>query len=286
MRIQAYEDTPAIMPARNGFRSGEIRFHDVMSGTEGTPENYGLQVVHVLDRYATPQHRHNFEQVRVMLDGEFGFGPGQVQRKGSVGYFCEGTYYTQNGDRPSTTLLLQMGGPSGQGFMSRAQLLRGIAELRERGSFAEGVYTWVDEQGKKHNQDSYEAVWEHVHGRRVAYPKPQYLGPVLLEPERFAWKPAQPGVDVRELGAFNGCGLSLVQWRLQAGAEFTPDASQQPVLLFALEGSGRAADQDYRRWTSLEIGRGERVALAATSATEWFAFRLPGFESRGHAAGS
>ena len=40
-----------------------------------------------------------------------------------------------------------------------------------------------------------------MHGRRVAYPKPQYEGPILLRPERFAWRAVagEPGVAQRFL---------------------------------------------------------------------------------------
>ena len=279
MRLQLFEDLKPIVPVRQGFRSGEIQFHDLMGGTEGTAENYGLQLVDVFDKFATPRHRHNFEQVRVMLDGSFGFGPEQVQHKGSVGYFCEGTYYTQNAEGRSTTLLLQIGGPTGQGFMSRQQLRRGIDELSARGQFADGIYTWFDGQGKKHNQDSFEAVWEHIHGRPVAYPKPQYAAPILLEPERFAWRPlaSSPGASERELGCFNSHGLRLAQLQLKAGASHTLDAAEQALLLFCLEGAGTAEGQRYARWTTLEIGRGETARLAAASASEFFVFGLPRF---------
>lgn len=277
MRMQLFEELQPITPVRKGFRGGQIQFHDLMAGNEGRAENYGLQLVDVFDEYSTPQHRHNFEQVRVMLDGEFGFGPGQVQKKGSAGYFCEGTYYTQHGVGRSTTLLLQIGGPSRQGFMSRQQLRRGIDELAVRGTFSDGVFSWLDPSGKKHNQDSYEAVWEHVHGKPVAYPKPQYLAPVLLEPERFSWQAVGQGTQAKELGAFAGCGLSLAQVRVVAGASFTPHAADQNLLMFCQEGAGRCGDSAYRRWTTIEVQRGEQVALPATSASEWFVFRLPEF---------
>jgi hypothetical protein len=279
MRIQAFEALTPVEPVRSGFRSGRIQFHDLMGGQEGTPGNYGLQLVDVHDAFATPRHRHNFEQVRVMLEGSFGFGPDQVQHKGSVGYFCEGTYYTQDAQGRSTTLLLQLGGPSGQGFMSRSQLRRGVEALASRGRFEDGVYSWTDEHGKKHNQDSYEAVWEHVNGRPVAYPKPQYGAPVLLQPERFGWRSAAPGVSQRELGCFNGLGLRLAQLRLEPGAAWELDTTAQAHLLFCLEGGGRANEWDFRRWTALEAARGEPLRLSATCVTEFFVFGLPRFDA-------
>lgn len=278
MRLQAFEELSPIEPVRAGFRSGRIQFHDLMSGTEGAPDNYGLQLVDVHDAFATPRHRHNFEQVRVMLDGSFGFGPGQVQHKGSVGYFCEGTYYTQAAEGRSTTLLLQLGGPSRQGFMSRSQLRQGIETLAARGTFADGIYTWNDGQGKKHNQDSYEAVWEHIHGKPVVYPRPQYQAPVLMEPDRFAWQPAGPAASQRALGTFNGFGLRLAQLRIGAAGVHAWDSAQRTHLLFCLEGEGEANGAAYRRWSTIEAAPGEKLALSATSDTCFFVFTLPSFD--------
>lgn len=47
-------------------------------------------LIHAKD-YHAPRHRHNFEQVRVLHDSEFGCDAGLSQQAGSVGYFPEGT---------------------------------------------------------------------------------------------------------------------------------------------------------------------------------------------------
>jgi hypothetical protein len=277
MRLNTLEQCPLVIPVRKGFRGGNIGFRDLMTGQPGSPGNYGLQMVHIEDEYHAPQHRHNFEQVRIMLEGSFGFGPGLVQQEGSVGYFCEGTYYTQKGEGHSVTLLLQIGGPSQQGFMSRAQLRQGIDQLSERGQFAEGVFTWHDDAGKKHNQDSYEAVWEHVHGRSMQYPKPQYLGPVLLEPSRFAWRELSAGVQRKHLGTFHEYGLQLAQIKLAEGAHMALDGNPHAQLLFCISGEGSLGASAYGRWSSAEIAHGESVSLNAKADSEFYQFGLPDF---------
>jgi hypothetical protein len=277
MRLNTLDQCPLVMPVRKGFRGGNIGFRDLMTGQPGSPGNYGLQMVHIEDEYHAPQHRHNFEQVRIMLEGSFGFGPGLMQQEGSVGYFCEGTYYTQKGEGRSVTLLLQIGGPSQQGFMSRAQLRQGIDQLSERGAFNDGVFTWHDAAGKKHNQDSYEAVWEHVHGRSMQYPKPQYLGPVLLEPNRFAWRELSAGVQRKHLGTFHEYGLQLSQIKLAAGAHMALDANPHAQLLFCISGEGSLGGSAYGRWSSAEIVRGESASLSAKADSEFYQFGLPDF---------
>ncbi len=277
MRTHTLEQCPLVTPVRKGFRGGNIGFRDLMTGTQGSASNYGFQLVHVEDSYSTPQHRHNFEQVRIMLEGSFSFGPGLLQEPGSVGYFCEGTYYTQKGDGPSVTLLLQIGGPSQQGFMSRAQLRGGVDQLSARGSFVDGIFTWLDEHGKKHNQDSYEAVWEHVYGRTIHYPKPQYLAPVLLEPSRFAWRDHGAGVQRKHLGTFNEYGLQLAQIKIDAGAQMVLGDAAQTQLLFCISGEGHWASSAYGRWSSAEILRGESASVQASTSSEFYLLSLPEF---------
>lgn len=281
MKVQRYEDVPVAGAASKGFRSGDIEFRDLMVGDEGRPDNFGLQMVDVPGGYATPRHRHNFEQVRIMLEGSFGFGPGQLQEEGSIGYFCEGTYYTQDGRGKSKTLLLQIGGPTGQGFMSRRQLRAGIDALRARGEFVDGVYTWLDKNGKKHNQDSYEAVWEHVFGRAVGYPKPQYDAPILMRPERYRYSAVdgQPGVSIKRIARFNDRGLDLSQLQVAAGARCLLDAQSQPYLLFCIDGRGQIGGQSYVRWTSAYCQRGERVTIEAKQTSEFHMIGIPVFDS-------
>lgn len=279
MRLHTLEHCPLVTPVRKGFRGGNIGFRDLMTGQAATPGNYGLQLVHIEDEYHTPQHRHNFEQIRIMLEGSFSFGKGLIQHEGSIGYFCEGTHYTQKGEGRSVTLLLQIGGPSQQGFMSRAQLRTGIDQLSERGKFEDGIFTWIDEAGKKHNQDSYEAVWEHVHGTSIVYPKPQYLAPVILEPSRFTWRKLSAGVYNKALGTFNGYGLKLSQLQLEAGAQLTLDTSARAQLLFCKIGEGNLEHETYGPWSSAEIAVGESISVVAKSKSEFYVFDLPDFPS-------
>jgi hypothetical protein len=262
-------------------RPGGIAFRHLLAGDEDRPDNYSLTVVTVAERYHAPRHRHNFEQVRVMLAGRFGFGPGLVQEPGSVGYFCEGTPYTQDGDGPSTTLLLQVGGATGSGYLGFDRLQAGIRRLQERGSFHDGVFTWTDAEGKKHNADGYEAVWEHEQGRPIAYPRPRYLAPVILEPERFGWlpEPGQPGLAQRALGSFNERGLALAQWRLDPGAGCTLPAAPQRQLAYVLAGAVELPQRRLPEGSAFELLPGEGLRLAAGEAgVVLMAYRLPRFD--------
>ena len=267
----------------SAHRPGGIAFTYLLEGEEFAPDNHGLMLVHVAEHYEAVRHRHNFEQVRVMLDGSFGFGPGMVQGPGSVGYFCEGTWYTQQGHGPSTTLLLQVAGASGAGYMSEPQMRSGVSALQALGEFRDGIYTWHDASGKKHNQDGYEATWEHVFGRAIDYPAARYDAPVLLRPERFGWvaDPKLPAVSHKHLGTFNERGLALAGWRLAAGGSAAIAAGERRLLGYVMAGTAALdTGQAIGRGWAFEALPGETLGLSAASgpcALELLLFTLPRF---------
>jgi hypothetical protein len=266
--------------AAQPHRPGGVSFEHLLAGDDGAPDNYSLTLVRVDTHYEAVRHRHNFDQVRVMLEGRFGFGPGAEQRAGSVGYFAEGTYYTQRGDGPSLTLLLQAGGAGGSGYMGFDRLQSGIAELRDRGQFHDGVFTHVDAHGVKRNQDGYEAVWEHVNGRSIRYPAPRYAAPVILFPQRFEWLPvaACRGVAWRPLGCFNERGLGLCQWRLDANARLALPPASRRELMFVDSGSIVCTGAALPPRSALEVLPGEALTLRAGSGgAVLFGFSLPTF---------
>jgi hypothetical protein len=283
MKIVRFHDVTPAVPVRPGFRGGKIQFRDLLTGTDDTPDNYSLQWVEVDGEYHTPQHRHNFEQIRIMIEGSFGFGQGLVQEAGSVGYFCEGTYYTQSASARSVTLLLQVGGPSGAGFMSRNQLRSGIDELATKGTFADGVYTWLDERGKKHNQDSYEAAWEAVNKKPLEYPKPQFSSPILFRPERFEWVAENKGNNsnnsawLRPMGCFHERGLSISQLKVAAGSVYEFVSKSQKNLLFCDLGAGEIDGKTYDKWTSIASEINESIEIAPRTESIFWLLGLPVF---------
>jgi hypothetical protein len=264
--------------AAQPHRAGGISFRQLLAGDDDAPDNYSLSLVDVAERYEAPRHRHNFEQVRVMLAGRFGFGPGAVQEPGSIGYFCEGTYYTQRGDGPSTTLLLQCGGASGDGYMGFARLRRGIRAIASRGSFHDGVFTWQDSNGKKHNQDGYEAVWEHEFERPLRYPKPRYQAPVIIEPRHFDWLHWVRGVSLKRLGCFNERGLGITMWRLGSSAELRLLPATRRELLYVHEGSVDLGGRRLLAGSAIEVLSGDALQLQAPGAgAVLLGFSLPQF---------
>lgn len=260
-------------------RRGGIHFTYLLDGEPEALDNYSLSIVQFVEEYSTPRHRHNFEQVRVMLEGEFSYAPGAVQKEGSVGYFCEGGYYTQKGLGPSRTLLLQVAGPSGDGYMSHDTLRGGGAELDRIGSFDDGVYSWTDEQGCKHNKDGYEAVWEHVNGRPLRYVGARYTDPVIMHPEAFEFLEVQgaDGAETRLLGKFQERGLTITQLRLKGGACFPAGDGERVWVYFAVAGEGRANGEPWGAESAIHVDPGEEITFEAETDSLFYAFGLPAF---------
>lgn len=277
--IIAHRDTS---PRRgtSDHRPGGIGFIALLHGETGAIDNFDFSISITTEDFHTPRHRHNFDQVRYILKGEFSFDRGRVQKTGQVSYFGEGTYYEQQGIGETETLLLQTAGASGSGYMSFDQLYSTARNLTERGKFEEGVFTWLDEHGKKHNVDGYQAVWEEVHGRKLVYPKPRYDGPVILNPDNFSWVPVAgaQGVAVRELGSFHERGLTVAQLRLDAGSSVTVHGHPTRTLLFVEEGEGTANGEAVRRHSAVQVERGEAVVVSCRAPLILVRLRLPCFD--------
>ncbi len=85
-------------PARN-VRGGRIVFKDLLQGAERTPTNFWLVIADTDATFKSPRHRHNFDQIRITLEGSTNFGPRHNIEVGDVAYFPEGTHYGITGRR-------------------------------------------------------------------------------------------------------------------------------------------------------------------------------------------
>ena len=74
-------------------RQGVFRHRTVAAGEPGTPGNFILEMVRTTDDFFSPRHKHNFDQFRYQLEGEFDFDRNGKMTPGTIGYFPEGTPY-------------------------------------------------------------------------------------------------------------------------------------------------------------------------------------------------
>ena len=270
-------ETRELTTSATQLRQGVIKAYRLIEGEPGLG-NFALRLVNIAGDFLSPRHRHNFDQFRMQLEGTYDYGPDGKFTPGSVGYFPEGVYYgpqTSSGD--TWNLLLQFAGASRSGYTSEAEGNRAADELKTRGTFEKGVYTTYRDDGKKVNKDAYEAVWEHVHGRKLEYPQPRYEKPVFLRADRFDWQPAPglAGVAHKPLGAFTECQASAALYRVDLGASLPLSGR---ALYFVLRGSGSVGDSPVARHTSCYLLAGEAAALKASEELELVRLGLPKIE--------
>jgi len=256
-------------------RGGKFRYYPLLSGEDGNAGNFFLQLSNTFDDFDSPRHRHNFDQVRVQIEGDADFARDGKMTPGMVGYFPEGVYYgPQSIAGESLTLVLQFGGASRSGYLSEAEFQRGIAELKKTGSFERGVYKTAKPDGGTRNQDAYEAVWEHLRGRELRYPPSRYDKPVFMNPAAAAWEheglPA--GIARKHLGTFSEARTALTQFRLDPQARLEVPAN---TIVFVLSGQGIAdAGGAWEARSSLYSGR-QPGAIVAQAPGEVLAIELP-----------
>jgi hypothetical protein len=225
--------------------------------------------------FVSPRHRHNFEQFRFQLEGDLNFARDGVMKTGMVGYFPEGASYgPQTSEGNATTIVLQFGGASGAGYLSRKEVKQGMDELKAFGSFEGGVFRRNEGVPGKRNMDGYEAIWSHVNGRPLEYPKPRYPEPIMMDGGHFDWvaMPDSPGVSQKLIGVFTERRAEAGFYKLEPGA--TLRASGRGIYV-AYAGEGRIAGEPLRPFTTLFLEHGEEAAITATTGAELIHFGLP-----------
>lgn len=259
-------------------RVGSFRFKDLGSGRPGKPDNFLLRLVSSETDFFSPRHKHNFDQVRVQIQGTFQFDADGVMTEGAVGYFPEGTDYgPQTSQEDTVQLVMQIGGPSGNGYLSEGERTRAVAELAGQGEFRGGRFFTA---GSQTGVDAFQAAWEHAQGRAMVYPEPRFQRPMLVDPQAFAWLPAgADGVLVKTLFNFGPRTVGVTLYQLAARASLT---LQGPLSCFVEGGAGKTEaapnDQAYEAFDTLHLAAGESARLSADSATRLIVFTHPVFE--------
>jgi hypothetical protein len=282
-------NSPAAAEAYNAgeLRDGTLDSRVLLKGKEGSLNNYRLSYETAETAWATPRHRHNFDQVRFSIAGEVKYGD-DVMSAGKVAYFPETVHYgPQVRGVGSITLGLQFGGASGNGFMSPSERRVGFDALSAKGQFAKGVFTYHDEKGQKHNQDAYEAVWEHVRGRKLVYPKPRYENLINMDPRNYEWVPdAQAqGIAYKNLGVFTERALTIRMVKVEPGATLTVQKYPSPQILFVDKGSISIDGATHGKNTAigLDVDEGP-VKVRGVESAELLYVQLPVFDEKQHIA--
>jgi len=263
------------------MRPGVLAQKFLLMGQDGSPNNYLLNVGRTGEGgWTTPRHRHNFDQIRYVLKGNYPYAKGKTMPEGWIGYFPEGVYYGPQ-DRPEglEMMVCQFGGASGAGFVSVHQRESANEALKKKGEFKDGVFTWYDADGKKHNQDGFEACFEEVMGRKLVYPKPRYDDLVMMDPANFEWVPdSTPGISSKWLGSFTERNLRIGLTRVDAGATFAGGEQPSLELMFVSRGRLSANGREYGPQAAFEFLANEGpVPLTAIEESEFLRIVMPKF---------
>jgi hypothetical protein len=259
-------------------RGGGLSLKLLLQGEEDTPDNFRLTLGRESGGHENPRHHHNFDQIRMSLKGSLSIAKGKNLEEGQIGYFPEGTWYGPQ--KPSgetrTTLVLQFGGSSGAGFISTRQIQQGFEELSRFGAFKGGVFYRTSGEGRK-NQDGFEAIWEHIRGRKLEYPPQRYDEPVMMTPSSFAWvaDDDRPGIAHKLLGTFTERGTRIELIKLEPRASVALGDTRARLLVFALSGGGRCGSEAWFEHSSFQIEAGETASIAATETSELLIITLP-----------
>ena len=201
------------------IRGKEREFKTLLTGEEGALDNFRLYFVRQLGAVDIPRHKHNFDQIRVCLEGgPQNFGAGKWIAPGELAYFPEGTAYgpeQSNTDRLSLTF--QFGGASRNGFVGSKRLHEAMEEMKAYGTFEKGMFT--RRTGQTRAQDSFEAIWEHLNNRELVYPRARYGEAILIKPQNFEWEAQrdQSGLAKKRLCVFSERQLSIEVVKVDAG---------------------------------------------------------------------
>jgi hypothetical protein len=277
MHIAHAEDSTQ---ASNAVRGGNRQFKTLLKGDDSSPGNYKLSFVRQSGTLDIPRHRHNFDQLRMCLEGEpQNYGKNKWINPGEIVYFPEGTPYgPEQSESHRLSITLQFGGASGSGYLGSQRIEAAISEMKAFGTFDKGIFTRSGDlaPGQKRNQDSYESIWEHVNKRKLTYPKPRYEEPICMKPAGFDWVPSgQPGISKKLLGMFSerGCAVSMLKLEAGASGRVPPHGSSQ--IGFVVDGEGRAAGNAIRKYTALSVEPNEHCTLDSENGMELLIVSLP-----------
>ncbi len=155
------------------------------------------------------------------------------------------------------------------------------AALAKRGSFNDGVYTWLDERGVKHNADGYQAVWRRSTDARSAIPsRATTVRSFSIRRTSDGWR--WQALRGSRSGIWDGSTNAACRSR-SCGSFRVPAAGSRPVFRDPVvrrggrgHGARRGNTQAFRREHRARGGRGCRGALSHDIDADTSALLRPG----------
>lgn len=267
------------------YRTGSRNTKVMLTGQENTPTNYLLSYggEGSASDWATPRHRHIFDQLRYNVSGDYVMRNDEVLPAGWVAYFPQSVYYgPQVKSKNLTMLTLQFGGPNGYGFWSSRQRKQAFETLKAQGrTFEDGICFWTDSEGRRHNQDAAEACLQHALGiKKLEYPQPRYSDIVMMNPASYDWVKDKeaPGVAHKKLGVFTERDVRVSFIQMEKGATIRFGVERSPEILFLKEGVVAHDNSTHMRHTAFGTEADEQpVSFTAVEPSELVYMKLPTF---------
>lgn len=143
------------------------------------------------------RHMHNFDQIRLVIEGEMRLGKTIVAGPGDVVYFPESVMYGPTTYEDGHMFLLQWPGGSDEGFyLHYDDITAALGEMRKLGGEIDfergGVWRYAD--GRL--DDVWEALGQHVMGRPVTYAPARFGDVVVLHSSAYKPVPIKTGTNV------------------------------------------------------------------------------------------
>jgi hypothetical protein len=268
-------DQAPILEGPSATRHGILNKQRILLGERDSPGDFMFGIFYQIGDFYSPRHTHNFDQWRFQLEGDCGFDRNGTMKPGSLGYFPEGAYYgPQSSDQPNTIVVMQLGGPSGSGYLNGLRTAEAAKEMKAFGRFEKGVFHRNPGVEGKPTQDAYQATWEFVYKRPMVLAKPHYADPILMNTDVYRWMPLDgaPGVEEKAFGTFTDCKIRGAQYKLDPGAAL--QATGRGVF-FVLSGTGTVESDAFRRFTTVYLETGESTTFHASETTEILLLGLP-----------
>ena len=292
MKVVQLETTPEVRGLEH--RGGTFQARTIVEGKPGTPGNFKFSLSRLGTDYSGPRHRHNFDQYRYMIEGWSDYGQDGPLKAGMLGYYPEGVHYGPQVNKTDVyCAVLQFGGASGSGYLLPREVKAGMEELKQFGEFKDGVFHRREGVPGKRNMDAFQAIWEHVHGREMHYPKGRYAAPISLDSAHFDWVPVRDakcvgakGVSEKLFGVWTERRTQAGLFKLDKGARF--EAVGHGVYL-VLSGAGACTGNPLKRYTTVYVEANERATIEASEETLLLHYGLPDLsdlEATGHTSGT
>jgi len=149
-----------------------------------------------------------------------------------------------------------------------------MEELKQFGAFKDGIFRRNDDVPGRRSSDAYQAIWEHMHGREMIYPKGRYDAPIYADSNSYNWAPVKGanGVSEKLFGVWTERRTEAGLLRLEAGASYT--IAGRGVFL-VMSGAGRCEGTPLQQYTTVFLETGETTALSASETMELLHYGLP-----------